>query len=150
MTKTRTNSQKKASKPQPRAFRPGGAQREPECGSATLSAVALMSLVMLLAALAVVIGQFANQRAAANSAADLAALAAADRWSDGEGMACDVARRVAHRNEARLTSCAVAGADVSVSVSVTVPRSIRIIARAAGDRAPELGAFARAGPQGLS
>ncbi|MFJ4486853.1 Rv3654c family TadE-like protein [Streptomyces longwoodensis] len=41
--------------------------------------------------------------------ADLAALAAADHWTDGEEAACDRAERVAREQGARLVRCAVVG-----------------------------------------
>jgi len=123
-------------------------QREPDAGSATLGTLALASLVLLLAVVIVAVGQFAQQRVAANSAADLAALAAADRWDLGSHGACAVARRVAHDNRGRLDSCELTGAEVSVVVEVVAPPAVRWAARAVGRRAPEIRAMARAGPGG--
>ncbi|WP_406380576.1 Rv3654c family TadE-like protein [Streptomyces sp. NBC_00197] len=54
-------------------------------------------------------GHAAVTRHRAAGAADLAALAAADHWSDGSTVACARADRVARAQNARLVRCAVEG-----------------------------------------
>ena len=77
-------------------------------------------------------GMLAQSRAA--TAADLAALAAADSLAIGGSAPCQVASEVAARNDAALTSCQVQGQDVLVRVEVTA------------SALPVVGARARAGP----
>ncbi|NJP74042.1 flp pilus-assembly TadE/G-like family protein [Streptomyces sp. C1-2] len=85
---------------------------------------------LLLAGHAVVV----RHRAAA--AADLAALAAADRWTEGGGSACDTAGRVARAQGARLVRCGIEGevSDVTAA-SGRAPFTVRVRARA-GPRGP--------------
>lgn len=113
----------------------GGARDER--GSATPFAVSVIGLLLLLgAALGVVAAMVATHRAA-QSAADLAALAAADalqRVADP----CDAAGAIAERNAATLQSCDVAGEDVTVRVRVDGPRWL--------GQTGDLDAVARAGP----
>lgn len=76
----------------------------------------------------------------AQSAADLAALAAATAAQGGSDP-CGAAARVARRNHAILRACSVTGWDASVRVSVDGPRmagmTMRLPARArAGPAAP--------------
>jgi secretion/DNA translocation related TadE-like protein len=54
-------------------------------------------------------GQAVVARHRAAAAADLAALAAADRWTDGGEAACGTADRVARAQGGRLVRCAVRG-----------------------------------------
>ncbi|MFD7295625.1 Rv3654c family TadE-like protein [Streptomyces sp. NPDC059897] len=54
-------------------------------------------------------GQAIEARHRAGSAADLAALAAADHWMDGRAKACALAARVARAQEAGVVRCAVRG-----------------------------------------
>ncbi|WP_435856817.1 Rv3654c family TadE-like protein [Streptomyces longwoodensis] len=68
--------------------------------------------------------------------ADLAALTAADHWTDGEEAACDRAERVAREQGARLVRCAVVG-----EVSDVTARS--------GGGSFTAEARARAGPAGV-
>lgn len=77
-------------------------------------------------------GMLAQAQAA--SAADLAALAAADALAAGTAAPCPVAIEAASRNGARLTSCDVQGDDVLVQVQVDATPL------------PAVGASARAGP----
>jgi secretion/DNA translocation related TadE-like protein len=92
-------------------------------------------LLMLGTALAVVTALVVAHRAA-QSAADLAALAGARRVATGDG--CAFAREVATTNGARLTLCAVRGRVVDVEVEVPGPRW--------WGQAADLAATSRAGP----
>ncbi|MGX1969707.1 Rv3654c family TadE-like protein [Streptomyces anulatus] len=66
-------------------------------------------------AVVLALGQAVAARHRAGGAADLAALAAADRALEGVVVACETARRVALAQEAELVRCAVHGeiADVT-------------------------------------
>lgn len=111
--------------------------RGSERGSTTVFVmVCLTLLVLIAAALGLVSAMFVAHRQA-QTAADLAALAAARALASG-GSGCPVARRVAEANRAQLARCAVEGVTVSVEVTVAGPRWL--------GRQDELLARARAGP----
>lgn len=93
---------------------------------ATLCAVCLVILAF---------GQAVAARHRAGGAADLAALAAADRALHGTGAACTAARRVAGAQGATLVRCSVRGEIADVTARV-----------AFGPYAPEV--RSRAGPPG--
>jgi secretion/DNA translocation related TadE-like protein len=84
-------------------------------GSASVWAVVVIGLGCCAFAAVLAFGQAVAARHTAGSAADLAALAAADRALDGEREACAWAAKVAAAQRARLVSCAVEGeiADVT-------------------------------------
>ncbi|HQR28649.1 MAG TPA: flp pilus-assembly TadE/G-like family protein [Nocardioides sp.] len=108
-----------------------------EHGAATVLVVTFLAvLVLLTAALAAVEGMVAAHRRA-QSAADLAALAAARSLGLGQDP-CPDATRIAEANGARLTACAVEGRAVAVEVAVDGPRWL--------GRATVLAGQARAGP----
>ncbi|MEN0128808.1 MAG: Rv3654c family TadE-like protein, partial [Brevundimonas sp.] len=96
--------------------------RERDRGSGT---VLLLAVVGVLAVVAATIGLLAaaqSARGRAQSAADLAALAAASAWQDGWGDPCSIAAVAVRRNAARLASCeALPGGVVVVGVSVWSP-----------------------------
>ncbi len=119
--------------------RPGEA-RDPDRGAATVLAVALLGLLVLVAhALSVVAALFVAHRTA-QSAADLAALAgAAAAAATNRDEPCAAARTVAEANGAHLEQCLGAGRDVAVTVAVTGPRW-------RGWQAGALRAHSRAGP----
>jgi secretion/DNA translocation related TadE-like protein len=96
-------------------------------------------LVFLAAASAVVVAMVVAHRTA-QAAADLAALAGAQRVTQGDP--CTTAARVAIANRARLTDCVITGRDVEVVVEVTGPHWL-------GQEA-DLVARSRAGPAGTS
>lgn len=103
-------------------------------GSAT---VHVLSMVVLLTAMALGATGFAGLATAkhrAAAAADLAALAAAAAPAEG----CALAAATARRNGGRLTRCRREGSDVTVTVVVA--------ARAPFGLRPTLTASARAGP----
>ncbi len=101
-------------------------------GSASLWVVAGGTLVLLVALVAVLRGSAVLAREQAEVAADLAALAAADRIgidSSSTGV-CARATRIAAANQARLVGCAVRlGADGRTgTVDVTVSARVRLAA----------------------
>jgi secretion/DNA translocation related TadE-like protein len=112
-----------------------GEQRE--IGSATVWVLAVGLVFALLAAAVAVAGAAVVARHRAQSAADLAALAAALVALDGEQAACARAEQVTSRNGARLVACRLEGLDVVVTVEVSA---------GLGDRAGPAEASARAGP----
>jgi secretion/DNA translocation related TadE-like protein len=93
-------------------------------------------LLLLGAALSVATAMVAAHRVA-QSAADLAALAGARGVAAGDD-GCEVARRIAAADGARLTHCAVTGRVVEVEVEAPGPRWL-------GQDA-DLSARSRAGP----
>ncbi|WP_244931077.1 Rv3654c family TadE-like protein [Nocardioides sp. W7] len=106
-------------------------------GSATVPAVALLGVLLLLGAALGAVAAVVVAHRAAQSAADLAALAAATALADG-GDGCGAAASVADANDAELTRCALNGPEARVTVRVAGPRW-RVL-----DVDPE--AEARAGP----
>ncbi|MFF4555422.1 Rv3654c family TadE-like protein [Streptomyces sp. NPDC001422] len=78
-------------------------------GSATVWAVGAMAALCAVFFVVLAMGHAAVTRHRAAGAADLAALAAADHWSDGGTVACARADRVARAQNARLVRCAVEG-----------------------------------------
>ena len=107
-------------------------------GSATIWLLGLVALIGLATTAGVVHGSAVVARHRAETAADLAALAAAVRVSLGESDACGAASTIAHRNGAELTGCVVSGADVEIAVARPVSLG-RLGLRTAAARA-------RAGP----
>ena len=119
--------------------RPVRTASAPDRGAATVLAVALLGLLVLVAyALSVVAAIFAGHRAA-HSAADLAALAGAAVAGPGGREPCAAARSSAQANGARLERCVVEGREVVVTVAVLGPRW-------RGWEAGDLLAESRAGP----
>lgn len=113
-------------------------------GSGTLLLMLAAMLVVALGFTGVAIGQFAFARARAASAADMASLAAASRWLQGDQ--CGEAARVAQREGAKVVACSPVGVDVVVRVEVPAPVMLARFARLAGRAAPQIGAESRAGP----
>lgn len=89
-------------------------------GSGTVYAAALAGVLIVITAAAAIIGKahVAHRRAA--SAADLAALAAAQVLVDGSGDPCARATSVAGVNGAGVTACAIEGETVLITTSVPV------------------------------
>ncbi|RBY74656.1 hypothetical protein DQ238_21470 [Geodermatophilus sp. TF02-6] len=110
-----------------------------ERGSATVWVVALSGVLAAIGVAAVLVGAAVVGRHRATGAADLAALAAAERAVRGDSRACAVAAEVARANGAHLTACTVDGASV-VEVAVEVPVRLGPVG------AHRAGARARAGP----
>ncbi len=109
-----------------------------ERGAATLLVVAMAGVLLLVGtALGVVVAMVAAHRQA-QSASDLAALAAA--VSAGRGVdGCDTAQVVARANGASLINCTLVGTDATVTVRVPGPRLL--------GQAADFSATAHAGPQ---
>jgi len=101
-----------------------------------VSILMLSALVfgLLLATGAARLGGALVGRARAESAADAAALAAADRLALGGGAAAArvAAERTAASNDARLVSCACAGASAAVVVEVHLPSPLGMFGPARG------------------
>jgi secretion/DNA translocation related TadE-like protein len=111
--------------------------RRADRGSATLFAVAVIGVLLLVGAALGVVAAMVHAHRMAQSAADLAALAGAQARAHGRDP-CGAAVRVAAANGASMDSCTVAGSDVRVQVTVGGPRWL-------GQR-HDLSAQARAGP----
>ena len=94
-----------------------------ERGGVSIVMLAVLVFGLLLALGAARLGGALVARARAESAADAAALAAADRLAlgGGAGGAHDAAARRAASNDARLVSCDCAGTSAAVVVEVDVP-----------------------------
>ncbi len=95
---------------------PGG-----ERGSAAVSGVVAMLLLIVLTTVGAQIGAAVIARHRVTGAADLAALAAAASLAEGGEKACEQAERVARANRSSLATCAVSGWEVVVEVSATTP-----------------------------
>ncbi len=108
-----------------------------ERGTATVVAVSLASvLVLVTSAVGWVIGLVSDHRAA-QSAADLAALAGAGALQHAKPP-CAAAAEVAQANGATLADCRAAGRDVWVTV--------RVVSVSLGGLAPDVTGRAHAGP----
>ncbi|MEU7475148.1 Rv3654c family TadE-like protein [Lentzea sp. NPDC042327] len=102
----------------------GGTSGEPlggERGSAAVSGVMAMLLLVVVTAAGAQFGAAVIARHRVTGAADLAALAAAARLAEGDQHACEQAERVARQNGGELGSCAVNGWEVVVEVSAATP-----------------------------
>jgi secretion/DNA translocation related TadE-like protein len=108
-----------------------------ERGSATPFAVACLGVLVLLAAALGVVAAMIHAQRQAQSAADLAALAAARALGHGAD-GCAEGGRIATANGARLLACDVDGREVRLRVEVAGPRWL--------GQTADLGAEARAGP----
>ncbi|MCX5043171.1 pilus assembly protein TadG-related protein [Aldersonia sp. NBC_00410] len=114
----------------------GRGSPDAERGAATVfgsfAILGLLAVVLLL----VHVGSVVAARHAAQSAADLAALAAAGALERGNGSACAAAQRIAAAQRARVSDCSVEQWDVVVAVVVPVAlgsfgrRDARAVARA--------------------
>ncbi|MFD4181258.1 Rv3654c family TadE-like protein [Rhodococcus sp. NPDC058514] len=107
-------------------------------GSATVLACWAMLALIAVAALVIHLGSAVSARHRAQSAADLAALAAAAALEHGGEAACASAATIAGRMRASVRDCRVEGWDVVVTVGVRLP----LPAVVGGDAV----AAARAGP----
>lgn len=108
-----------------------------ERGSATVLAMSLASVLVLLGLAGAWVGAVVADHRAAQSAADLAALAGAQAVQDGRA-ACVAVEQIALANSARATQCSVIGADVWVTVQVEAPSLL--------GRTPTVTGRAHAGP----
>jgi secretion/DNA translocation related TadE-like protein len=104
-------------------------------GSATLGALTAMLVLTVVFGALLTMAQVVVARHRAGGAADLAALAAADHWSQGRADACARAARVALAQRTRIVRCALLGEISDVTVAADL-----------GPFSPE--ARSRAGPAG--
>ncbi|WP_232248106.1 Rv3654c family TadE-like protein [Streptacidiphilus rugosus] len=120
-----------------------GAGRWNDVGSATVWLVGLLLLVSLAATAALGVAGAVAARHRAESAADLAALAAAGRLLLDPGEACARAAVIASAQGATLRSCTIRAdaLEDSVEVEVTVPTGITLV-----PGLPPAHARSRAGP----
>lgn len=112
-------------------------------GSATVIWLAALVLCMVFGLMAFALTEFSSARARVSAAADLAALAAANRAMFGDG--CDRAAAIARANDARLRTCERNGTDVVVTVEGRARGALAYLARAAGQSPPMVVMDARAG-----
>lgn len=112
---------------------PGG-----EAGSGTVLVLGLVAVLAAVAGVLVTVGLLVVTRHRADSAADLAALAAAGRSLSGLEEACRAAAETAEAAGARLVTCRLDGDDAVVSVAVLPPGRLAELGPATGQ--------ARAGP----
>ncbi len=78
-------------------------------GSATVWSLAGLAVLCVVFGAVLAMGQAMVARHRAAGGADLAALAAADHWADGDTAACARADRVARAQSARLVRCVLVG-----------------------------------------
>ena len=107
-----------------------GSRVEDDGGSATILVIAAVMGVCVVGGVWLASGRAALARQRAESAADLAALAAANSLANTEISPCAAAGNAAAANHGVMESCAVAGDTVTVSVSVSQPMAARAVARA--------------------
>lgn len=101
-------------------------------------AALMIALVMAVAVAGVRVGSAVVARHRAQSAADLAALAAAARLPSGPAAACQGALEVSRAMGAELADCAVAQLDVVIAVVVMAGGPIGGRARASARAGPLL------------
>ncbi|MDQ3627953.1 MAG: hypothetical protein M3419_03915 [Actinomycetota bacterium] len=123
---------------EPRALRRCGSRDER--GVATVVAVGLLGVVLVVTVVGVAIVTLVGARHRAETAADLGALAGAVAVRDGSD-GCAAAARVTAANDAVLASCVVADRTVEVTAIVTTGQLL--------GRTWELTGAARAGPAGI-
>ncbi|MFD8301439.1 Rv3654c family TadE-like protein [Streptomyces sp. NPDC059690] len=106
-------------------------------GSATVWSLGAIAALCVVFGVVLALGQAVVVRHRAAGGADLAALAAADRWAEGTAAACARADRVARAQGARLVRCVVVGqvSDVTAA-SGRGPFAAEVRARA-GPAEPE-------------
>jgi secretion/DNA translocation related TadE-like protein len=108
--------------------------RGDERGSATVVAVAMVAVLLCVTGAGAYVGSVLTARHRAQAAADLAALAAAQRLPAGPAAACAQAAAVARAMRVGDAHCGVDGLDVVVTVAV--PVAFAGVARAAARAGP--------------
>ena len=100
-------------------------------GSATVWTLAVIAVLCVVFGAVLALGQAVLARHRAAGGADLAALAAADHWTDGTEAACARADRLARAQGARLVRCVVVGevSDVTAAAG-RGPFTVEVRARA--------------------
>ncbi|KWW98814.1 membrane spanning protein [Carbonactinospora thermoautotrophica] len=107
-------------------------------GAATVYATALIGVVWLAGLATLTVTRAVEARHRAGAAADLAALAAADRALDGATTACAAAGMVVKAHQAHLATCTLRGEIAEVTAEVRLPGVLALI--------PPARVRARAGP----
>ena len=94
--------------------------REPERGSVSVVLIGVIGAITVLLAAVMVLAGVVRDTHRARNAADLSALAGANRLAQGEAVAaaCTAAGQLAGANDAELTGCQVSGLDVRVTVRI--------------------------------
>jgi secretion/DNA translocation related TadE-like protein len=110
-----------------------------DAGSATILVLGLTAVVWVAGLVVLLLGQVADARARAATAADLAALAGASHVVTGDP--CRAARRVASAQSAELDACRTDGWTVQVVARVRLHGALALF--------PPAEARARAGPSVL-
>ncbi|WP_454318077.1 Rv3654c family TadE-like protein [Streptomyces phaeoluteigriseus] len=100
-------------------------------GSATVWTLAVITVLCVVFGAVLALGQVVLARHRAAGGADLAALAAADHWTDGTEAACAGADRLARAQAARLVRCVIVGevSDVTAAAG-RGPFTVEVRARA--------------------
>lgn len=111
-------------------------------GSATVWSLVLMTVLLMTGCLAMTVAQIAIARQRLASAADLAALAAAQN----PGAGCARAHHFARSNGVELGSCRFDGVDHWVEVWLPAPSMLTSMAMLMGEPVPDLRVTSRAGP----
>jgi secretion/DNA translocation related TadE-like protein len=114
-----------------------------DSGAAAIYVLVLVAAMTAAALTTLAAGQALAVRHRAGAAADLAALAAADRVLEGAGSACAHGDSIARANGARLVRCQITGDAVDVLVEIS-PAGISLPAGVPG--LPSVRARARAAP----
>src|SRR5690625_4180662 len=116
-----------------------GAVMRAERGSGTVLGLAVIAVAIILTMAVASLARVTAARGSAQTGADLAALAAAERLhaTGSPGAACELAARVAGAHEVRLESCAVQGQVVQVHTSRSAGPGLT--ARATARAGPALG-----------
>jgi len=91
-------------------------RRPSDSGMATIWAVGVIVVLLLLATGLLWFGAAVMARHKATAAADLAALATASRAEEGEGLACDQALWISRQMSVHLVSCRLVQQDALVEV----------------------------------
>lgn len=125
----------------PRCREAAGVRRRDDGGFATVWTAGAMTAILVVVTAMMWLGAAIVTRHRAAAAADLAALAAAGRASEGVHGACRTATTVTERMQAELSSCELKGADALVEVTVDPGGALAQFARST--------AHARAGPVDL-
>lgn len=98
-----------------------GRWRAGDDGYATVWAVGVIGVVLVVMLVGLELGMAVSGRHRAEAAADLAALAAASHVSDGEPAACAYAARIAEGMSTRLVECRLSGSEARVELEAGAP-----------------------------
>jgi secretion/DNA translocation related TadE-like protein len=119
-------------------------------GVGTVLGLAMTGLLVVFTLICAAVASLVVTHRAAQSAADLAALAGAGSISAGRDP-CTSAAGIALRNDAELTACSVSGYTVTVEVTARTPRLFwtRYDLRARSRAGPAAGRVQGPGPRGI-